>query len=189
MKFTFVKDKQKPHLGGNIAEGDPATFCPSSWEYIIKKYNISSVTDVGAGRGWAAKWFSSQGLDVTAIEGLEDNVKNSIYPLIEHDITTSPFIKNVDFVNCIEVVEHIEEVYIKNLLDTLCSGKYLLITHATPGQGGHHHVNEQSAEYWISYIEDRGYKFSQEDTITIRSLAKANGGMWIEKNGLFFIKE
>lgn len=188
MNFTFVKNKQKPHLGGNIAERDPATFCPSAWEYILKKFNIKTVTDVGAGRGWAAKWFSTQRIDVTAIEGLEDNVKNSVYPLIEHDVTLAPFIKKVDLVNCIEVVEHIDEAFIENLLDTLCSGQYLLITHATPGQGGYHHVNEQHSDYWINHIEQRGYQFSSDDTSTVRMLAKNDGSVWVERNGLFFIK-
>ncbi len=187
--YTYAVDEAKLHLGGNFIEGDPATFSSKAWKYIIEKFAVKTVLDVGSGRGYAAKWFSETGLEVTAIDGLTDNVNNAIYPTIEIDLTVKPFIKEVDFVNCVEVVEHIEEKYISNLLDTLCSGKLILMTHAVPGQPGWHHVNCQESEYWIKHLESRNYKFLREESKIIQRLAKEDGAKHISRNGMIFKHE
>lgn len=184
----YVLDENAPHLGGNFADGDPATWCPSAWKYIIDRFNIKSVMDVGSGRGWAAKWFSNQGLKVTAIEGLEDNVSNAIIETQLHDLTTGPFTAKVDFVNCIEVVEHIEEKYLDNLLTTLCQGTVLLMTHAVPGQKGWHHVNCQDSKYWVDHLKNRNFSVMETETAEIRKLAAKDGGKHIARNGIVFVK-
>jgi hypothetical protein len=189
LNSNYAIDPTKKHLGGNYIGGDPATFCPTVWDYIIKKYSIQSVLDVGSGRGYAAKWFSDQGLQVTAIEGLHDNVVNALHPTIEHDLTIEPFIKNTNLINCIEVVEHIEEQYLDNLLGTLCAGDYLFITHAIPGQDGWHHVNCQPQEYWINHLQSRNFKFCEEETMILRKLAKQDKAKHISRHGLFFKNE
>jgi hypothetical protein len=186
--IQYVIDENNPHLGGNLEGGDASTWCPTAWNFIIEKFNIKSAMDIGAGLGHAAKWFSDQGLTTTAIEGLEYNVKNAVYPCVLHDLTTGPFIQSVDFVNCIEVVEHIEEEYIDNLLTTLCQGKYLLMTHATPGQDGWHHVNCQPKEYWVNHLKARGFNLLNADSSTIQKLAKQDGGKHIWRTGLLFEK-
>jgi 2-polyprenyl-3-methyl-5-hydroxy-6-metoxy-1,4-benzoquinol methylase len=187
--MSFVTDKTKPHLGGNIAEGDSATWCPSSWKYIIEKYQIKSVMDVGSGMGHAAKWFYENGLEVTAVEGLKENVDKALFPTISHDLTEAPFHISVDLVNCIEVVEHIEEKFLENLLTTLCQGKYLFMTHAVPGQGGWHHVNEQHTEYWINHLKRYNFELFKEDSKEIQKLAKSDGAKHITRNGMLFIKK
>jgi hypothetical protein len=189
IKFNMSKyaiDSNKPHLGGNFFKKDPATFCPSAWKYIIEKFQFQSVTDVGSGKGYAGKWFFDQGLDTTCIEGLEENVNNSLYPAILHDLTERPFIKSVDFVNCIEVVEHIEEQYLENLLTTLCQGRYLLMTHAIPGQKGWHHVNCQLSDYWINHLKSKNFELLTDDTKTIQNLANNDGAKHIARNGMLF---
>lgn len=184
----YVLDENKPHLGGNFADGDPATWCPSAWKYILTKYNVKSVMDVGAGRGWAAKWFAEQGASVVAIEGLKENVDTAVVPMVLHDLTEGPFTANVEFVNCIEVVEHIEEKYIENLLDTLCQGSLLLMTHAVPGQKGWHHVNCQVSQYWIDHLARKGFALMSDDTSEIQKLAASDGGKHIARNGVLFAR-
>jgi len=189
MGQAYVLDETKPHLGGNFAEIDPACWCPNVWSYIVSKYNVKTAMDVGSGNGRAAEWFAKQGLTVTAIEGLEKNVENSAHPAVLHDITTGPYINPVDFVNCIEVVEHIEETFLDNLLTTLCQGNYILITHALPGQKGWHHVNCQPSDYWIDHIESKGFEFLSEESNKIRKIAEDESAIHIAKNGLFFKKK
>lgn len=188
MSDKYVVNQSKPHLGGNFAEGDPACWCPSAWKYIFNKYSIKTAMDIGSGCGHAAKFFSDQGIKTTAIEGLEDNVVNSIYPTVLHDLTTGPYKKEVDFTNCIEVVEHIEEKFIENLMTTLCQGNYVLITHAVPKQRGWHHVNCQPSEYWIEHFTKRDYNLLKEDSEIIRELANQDGGKHIARNGMLFKK-
>ena len=95
----------------------------------------------------------------------------------------------MDFVNCVEVVEHIEEKYVNNLMDTLCNGKYVLITHAFPGQDGWHHVNCQPSEYWIEKFSNRGYTFDEKQSLFLRKLASMDGAEHIKRSALFFIKD
>lgn len=182
-----IIDTDFPHLGGNSVGIHKSTYCTKSWDFIIKKYNIKSVLDVGSGRGHAAKWFKENGLESIAIEGLKDNVKNAVYPSICIDLTKQSYITNVDLVNCIEVVEHIEEKYINNLLDTICCGKYIFMTHAVPGQDGHHHVNCQPKEYWIEYLESRGFVESIVDSTKIKELA--GNAHHISDTGIFLIRK
>ena len=182
----YAIDENKPHLGGNFPNGDPATWCPSAWKFLIDKYQIKTATDVGSGRGWAAKWLQEQGIDTTAIEGLKENVDTAVHPTILLDLTEGYYEKPVDFVNCIEVVEHIEEKYIDNLLTTMCQGKYILMTHAVPGQKGWHHVNCQPSEYWIGHLDRRGYELLIDDTNIVQDLAKKDGGKHISRNGMVF---
>jgi cyclopropane fatty-acyl-phospholipid synthase-like methyltransferase len=186
---NVVIDFKKTHLGGNMKGGDPGSWCPSVWKYIIEKYNIKTAMDVGSGLGYASKFLNEQGVETTALDGLEYNITNSVHPTTILFDLTEGFVENkVDFVNCIEVVEHIKEKYIHNLLDTLSQGNYILITHAIPGQKGHHHVNCQPSEYWIKHLESYGYIFLENESEYIRKLAKEDGAVHVSRNGLFFSK-
>jgi cyclopropane fatty-acyl-phospholipid synthase-like methyltransferase len=186
------------HLGGYFFEGDIATTYPTLWSFLIKNLNLKSVLDIGCGRGFTLQHFKNMGVDVTGIEGcplaiehslLKDNIKH-------HDFTLGVPILNREFdlVYCVEVVEHIEEQYKENFLKCFDLGKYILMTHAGPGQGGHHHVNCQPAEYWISEIEKRGYIYNSTYTRTLKQFAKADrlifcpdfDGNHFEHRGLFF---
>ena len=187
-KYTEALDPHKPHLGGNFIEVNPSTYCPAVWLYIIKKYSIPSVMDVGSGRGHAAKWFSDQGIKTIAVDGLQDNIVNAVYPTVLCDLTESSYTEAVDLVNCIEVVEHIEEKYINNLLDTICSGRYLFMTHGLPGQEGHHHVNCQPTEYWLKHLADRGFKELSDDSKELQRIASSTKAHHIKDTGMLFVK-
>jgi len=45
------------------------------------------------------------------------------------------------------------------------------MTHAIPGQGGHHHVNERYEKYWIDVLSSHGFVFDPEITSKCRELA------------------
>jgi len=154
---VYAQDSNKPHLGGNFLELNPSTHAPEMWKFLIREFNIKSVLDVGSGLGFAAKWFADNGVVTTAIDGLDYNVTNAIHPTTKVDLTETSYVADVDLVHCVEVVEHIEEKYLDNLLNTLCCGKYLVLTHGVPGQPGHHHVNCQPREYWINHLKEKGY--------------------------------
>ena len=181
-----ANDPALPHLGGNVRGGDPFTWCPSVWRYVIDRFAIGSVLDFGSGSGTAAAFFHKQGLRVSAVDGLDENVANAVFPTIKHDVTLSPLISRFDLVHCQEVVEHIAEAYLGNLLDTLACGKVVLMTHALPGQMGHHHVNLQPPEYWHYHMSTRGFSVLEEDTRRIRSLAASENAAYMSQSGLVF---
>jgi len=185
--LSQASDPEAPHLGGNIKGGDPFTYCPSVWNYVISRFGIESVLDLGSGNGNASLYFHKKGLKVVSIDGLSQNVDISLFPCIKHDITAAPVHTKVDLVHCHEVVEHIEEKYIDNLLSSLLTGKVVLMTHALPGQGGYHHVNEQPTFYWMEKMQGRNCSFLEEDTRRVRSLAKHDGATYMANSGLIFI--
>lgn len=189
-KYTEALDPNKPHLGGNFIEVNPSTYCPGVWNYIINKHNIKSVMDVGSGRGHAAKWFADKGLTTIAVDGLDDNIKNAVYPTALCDLTESAYRPSmpIDLVNCIEVVEHIEEKYLDNLLDTICVGKYLFMTHGLPGQEGHHHVNCQPTEYWLTHLRNRGFVELKSDSIDLRNIASSTKAHHLKDTGMLLVK-
>jgi len=75
--ITPVTDPNTPYLGGNIKEGDPYTFCPRVWTYVIERFCIRSVLDLGSGIGNAADWFFKKGLRTVAVDGLQSNIAES----------------------------------------------------------------------------------------------------------------
>lgn len=182
--LTNVQDTAQAHLGGNLLEGDPYTYCPRVWDYLIGRFAVRSVLDLGSGMGYASQYFHNKGLQVIAVEGLPDNVNKSHYPCIEHDITKSPVNCRVDLVHCQEVVEHIEEQYLDNLLASLMCGRIIVMTNALPGQGGYHHVNEQPTEYWIQHLQKRGCHVLIEDSNRVRNIAASDGAVYLAKTAL-----
>ncbi len=170
-KLDFVTDISRPDLGGNLRHGDPATFSPNVWQYVLERLAIRSVLDIGSGEGHAAHWFHRQGVASYACDGLELNVQRAVYPTILLDLTTESLRCPVDLVHCVEVLEHIAEQHVDHLMQTLTNGRYVLVTHAVPGQDGHHHVNCQPPQYWVQVFAQHGYKLLEPHTACIRKLA------------------
>jgi SAM-dependent methyltransferase len=176
-----------PALGGNVHNGDPFSYAPRAWEYLIRRFAVRSVLDLGCGQGHAARYMSNVlGCDVIAVDGLEENLLESVHPIVIHDIRTAPFRSRVDLVYSVELVEHIEEQYLDNLLRSLTAGKILAMTHAIPGQDGHHHVNCQTDVYWCDHLGALGFSLMEEDTNRIREIGTLDGAAHIAKSGLIF---
>jgi SAM-dependent methyltransferase len=179
-----VVNNLTPHVGGNILEGDPNTFSPSVWDYLIKRFALSSVLDLGSGMGYASQYFHSKGMKVLAVDGLIQNCQKAVFPTIHLDLTLNKVTSRVDLVHCQEVVEHIEEKFLDNLLASLACGKFILMTNALPGQGGYHHVNEQTTEYWIEHLKRYNCEVLIEDSNRVRRLAKDDGALYLSRTGL-----
>lgn len=184
--LTVVSEARAPHLGGSIQEGDPFSFCAAAWDYVITRFGIESILDLGSGCGNAAHYFYRRGLKVVAIEGLTHSVESSLYPAVRHDLTQGPVFTRVDLVHCQEVAEHIDERHVEHLFDTFLCGRIILMTHATPGQPGHHHVNTQPEEYWVNKMRQKGCVLLEEDTRRVRGLAGQEGAAYLHRTGLVF---
>ncbi len=142
------------HLGGTALVGDPQTFVPDVWTLLIEKYGFKSMIDVGSGVGVNAKWFLDNGIDAHAVEGFPDYLYHAVIPkerMTAHDYTKGPYVpdRTFDLGWSSEFVEHVEEQYVPNFMATFDKCRFVCLTHATPGQGGYHHVNEQPSAYWI----------------------------------------
>lgn len=171
--------KDLSHLGGSAPVGDPMTFHPDIWERLITKYGIESVLDIGCAAGVNARWFHDKGLYVRGVEGYPEYIACTKLPnniLVEHDYTTGPYVPERDFDMglCTEFVEHVEAQYTHNFVATFKKCRFILMSFATPGQGGHHHVNEQHEPYWQEKMAEIGYNLDRDETDRMRATGPAS---------------
>tara|TARA_B100001250_G_C19726728_1_gene756426 strand:+ start:293 stop:970 length:678 start_codon:yes stop_codon:yes gene_type:complete len=177
-------DVLEGHLGGCSTGGDGGTYYPIMWKHLVEAYNIKTVLDIGCGRGYSAKYFESIGCDILGVDGSTKVEKISLIPdsFLLNDYEDGPALSRSkieyndnplnDFVfdlcwSC-EFVEHVWEEYSQNFIDDFKQSKYVAMTYAEPGQGGHHHVNEQPEDYWIEKMESNGFEYLKSDTEILR---------------------
>lgn len=165
------------HLGGYMDGeiGDPATYYPNMWKYVVDKFNIKSVLDIGCGMGISCSFFKKIGCDVIGIEGdpICKQKSNAKEYIITHDYTLGPskIDTNFDLGWCCEFVEHVESQYIDNFMKDFKKCKLVLCTHAFPNQAGHHHVNLQNSEYWVDVFKNNNLMYNDELTKELREIS------------------
>lgn len=192
------------YLGGCIIDdncpdygkGDIGTWTPEVWRFLIEEYNIKSIIDVGCGAGHSLKYFIDNGIESIGIEGYLPAIEQSVVRenIIEHDYTKGEFFpkKIYDMAWCCEFVEHIDEEYSDNFMNTFKNCKIVSMTHGLPGQPGFHHVNCQLPEYWINRFKDIGFEYLEEMSIKSRSLLPSytwddNLKKFLDINNNFFV--
>jgi 2-polyprenyl-3-methyl-5-hydroxy-6-metoxy-1,4-benzoquinol methylase len=175
-------DHRNAHLGGNITGGDSATHEPTVWAALIQKYGIKTMLDVGCTEGQAVRYFENSNVRAIGFDGISQNIERAPSSCFVHDLTRQPLRRVVDLVWCAEVVEHIDERYMDDLLETLSSGRIIAMTFAEKGKSGFHHVNCQHQQYWIDALDIAGYTFNAEVTANMRALAHR----YFKSSGLIF---
>jgi hypothetical protein len=162
--------------GAFLDAPDTASFMPDVWDYLIGKYEIRTVLDVGAGAGWSTKWFVDRGIYTLGVEGWREALEKSQCSanIVEHDYTAGPFVPSMllDLAWSAGFVEHIEEEFIPNFMASFRACQYVCLTHAEPGQHGCHDVNCQPTEYWINKMNEFGFDHDAGETARLRSTDK-----------------
>ena len=171
------------HLGGheNRTNIDAGAF-----QFIKGAASITSMVDVGCGPGGMVKYAIDNGVEAKGIDG-DFSIKTNL-PIHIHDFTQGyvQLDKIYDLCWCVEFVEHVEEQFIENFIKVFQQCRFLLMTHAIPGQGGHHHVNEQPYYYWVKKMTEAGFIFEPQVTNMIKQHSTMSKPSFIELNGLFF---
>ena len=169
------------HLGGANLKGDPATYSlHNTWGYLVDKYKIQSILDVGCGFGYAMREMKKTGVEVFGVEGSSKIVENSFFPndICCHDYETKILYKfmpggeTYDLGWSTEFVEHVSHKASSNFLKTFQCCKRVCFTYAYVGQQGHNHVNENTPEYWIDRMDEHGFDFSIEETEAVKEKAR-----------------
>lgn len=168
------------HLGGFRSGpiGDPDTYDPAVWDLLYKMYTPNSVIDIGCGEGHVLKYFKNLGVEeILGIDGTRAVYEYS--PVADNilivDFYKGGFVptKTYDLAWSSEFVEHVDEEYVENYFYIFFKSKYVVMSHALENQGGHHHVNCKSEQYWIDLFETNEFKYLQEETQQLRSISTA----------------
>ncbi len=181
---------QNQHAGRqSIEEG--------SIQYLKNKFNIESAIDIGCGIGGMVDQFHKMEIDAIGIDGDETCKKDKVFI---HDYSKGPIKelpdKVFDLAYSTEVLEHIDDAYVDNIMETFKKCKYALITAAPIGWKGVGHVNEQSHYYWLKVFNKHGFILDTYNSIKVRQCStlgwkasekKGPRKMFLRHRGLFFI--
>ena len=188
------------HLGGFVRSdpvdwphGDPMTYTPLLWDWLVERYRPRVVWDVGCAEGHAVKHLLASGCQAWGIDGCIEALETAVVPrerIVIHDYSRGPLVveatvEKPDLVYSCEFVEHVERRYMENFLATFDLARVVCFTHAFEGQAGHHHVNCQAPGFWVSSMQERG--FSWDRKASIRSRRIAGRSHW-ERSGLVFTR-
>jgi len=205
------------HLGGHINkthvdEGALEFLCQ-----ITAKKRIFSMLDIGCGPGGMCPIANERGIYWQGVDGdesLKAEADMNGYLTCIHDFTKGPIeggpyghfpfkgeeihkspkpeefadLYGFDLAWSVEFLEHVEEQYIPNFMPLFNTNHYAIFTHALPGEtGGHHHVNLQTAGYWIDKMKEHtSMVFDEELTEKVRNASTMTKG-FMKKSGLVFV--
>jgi len=170
------------YLGGHE---DKTQFDQGAFDYLASHFQIKNMVDIGCGPGGMIYYALSKGVKAVGVDG-DPSVARDCPVMIEHDYSKKPlYLGEFDLGWSVEFLEHVEEQYIPNFMETFLCCKHVFVTAAIPGQTGFHHVNCQWGDYWISKFEQAGFKLDREATEGVRK----HSTMWsrfTEQTGLVF---
>jgi len=138
---------------------------------IYRRFQPRSAIDWGCGAGLHAAELARLGVDVIAVDAVvaADELRAGGIDIRRADLTEPlPFgfvPERYDLSLCVDVMEHLHEADADIALDNITQNAELVILScAPPGQGGHHHVNEQPRRYWVARMAARGWRYDRRET-------------------------
>jgi len=141
---------------------------------ILALANPGSVLDVGCGTGQSLMHFKGRGLDVLGVEASKIAISNSACPglIRRHDLRKPLHLhRSFDLVWCFEVAEHIHPKFVDVFLGSLVRHSAVVVmSAASPGQGGEGHLNEQPQCYWENKFANLDYFLHPQWTIALREV-------------------
>lgn len=138
---------------------------------IYRRFQPRTAIDWGCGAGLHAAELGRLGVDVIAVDAVvaADELRAGGIDIRRADLTEPlPFgfvPDTYDLSLCVDVMEHLHEADADIALDNITQNAELVILScAPPGQGGHHHVNEQPRRYWVARMAARGWRYDRRAT-------------------------
>jgi cyclopropane fatty-acyl-phospholipid synthase-like methyltransferase len=163
-------------------EGEMAVSSQGIAASAIEHFSPKNLIDIGCGGGSVLAAFRERGVPGVGLEYSEAALRICQEKGLEvhkFDIESDAAapIEPADLVLSTEVAEHLPEKRADRYVDLLVrlSRQHIILTAATPGQGGTDHVNEQPNSYWIEKLERRGARHLDELTARLREEWRSRG--------------
>jgi hypothetical protein len=168
------------HLGGHY---NFTAMCLPTLDYIKEKFNIKSMIDIGCGPAGMTEYANYIGIYAIGIDG-DTSLGEKPYVKF-HDYVEGPLELNetFDLAYSTEFLEHVEEKFISHFMPSFQKAQYVFVSAAPKGQGGYHHVNENSKEYWIEKFAEYGFEHLPEVN---DETSKTFDDKLVYNNSLFF---
>ena len=176
------------HLGGH--QGKTHTD-EGTLNWAIHYLDVKSMLDIGCGPGGMVELANNMGVDAFGVDGDYTLKRYDESKFLIHDFQTgpAPITKHYDLGWSVEFVEHVYEKYIPHYVQAMQKCKYLIMTYAPPGHGGHHHVNENTEQYWINTLQKYGFTYDPVLTNQMRNastMGTKKKHRFLQRTGLLF---
>jgi len=151
---------------------------------FLKEHNITNLFDFGCSTGYYLKYISEKTTNINLI-GVEPSIQERndkfFENILSYDLALPFSLEQRGSVLCLEVLEHIPPQFESNAIDNVVNhcDKYLLMSWATPGQGGYGHFNEKSFDDVLILFKSRGFNLMEEETKEARSVSTL---YWLQNN-------
>lgn len=189
---TYNEHYYQSHCGKCYGRGN-------GWEEIFARqaaaiqrdFHPHTVLDVGCAAGYLVEGLRDLGVEAYGMDISEyalSKVREDIRPYCFLQSAAEPIEGTYDMITCIEVLEHLDSMDIREAVKNMCQAAEVIIFSSTPfdyGEETHHSVNEPG--YWAqafaahgfyheigydcSYISVQAMVFCKR-TVTIRSLVR-----------------
>jgi hypothetical protein len=139
---------------------------------IAARFGPATAIDWGCGAGLHVGALVRAGVDAVGVDGViaDDDLRDRDAVIVRGDLRApiergGALPERCDLALSIDVLEHIDEVDSAAALANITGGAELVILScAPPGQGGHHHVNEQPRRYWVRRMAAIGWSYQRRET-------------------------
>jgi SAM-dependent methyltransferase len=175
-------------------DGPARRAAPAIVDSVVAEFGPKTVLDVGCGSGAVLAEFARRGVGACGLERAEAGLARCRQLGLEVEAfdleRQTSSLRRADVVLSTEVAEHLPEKYADRFVDLLCaSAPVVVMTAATPGQGGTGHVNEQPNEYWIEKLQRRSFELRAATTRAWREQWRACGvASWYANNVMVFVR-
>jgi cyclopropane fatty-acyl-phospholipid synthase-like methyltransferase len=160
---------------------------------IVRDLAPRTALDVGCGSGALLEALRDRAVEVTGLEysdaGIEHCARRGL-PVYKFDIRRSRLPKTwqkFDVVISFEVAEHLAPSLADRYVKLLSrAGDTIVLSAATPGQGGTNHFNEQPHDYWIQKMARRGLEIDLDTSLRWRAEWQGKTATWYQDNVMVF---
>jgi SAM-dependent methyltransferase len=157
---------------------------------VLSLLPVRSAVDVGCGDGsWLAALSALGVTDIMGVEGPWISPQQLKIPTdkvrrmrLDQAIRVN---RRFDLALSLEVAEHLPPARAESFVaDLVLLAPCVLLSAAIPGQGGHHHVNEQWPEYWAALFAQHDY--AAVDCLRLPLWKDGNVAWWYRQNLMLF---